>query len=158
MLRTLRLAAITTAICLAIGYPAAFALSRTRGWLQSVLVACLLLPLCVIVKAFGWTVLLRANGLINLALQASGLTRAPLRLLFTETGLLIGIVNIFLIFLPFMALPLFASIRQLDSRLSDAAATLGGGPLYSFLRVVLPLTVPGIVAGSTLVFSLSMSS
>ena len=78
-----------------------------------------------------------------------------MRLLFTETGLLIGIVNIFL---PFMVLPLFASIRQLDPRLSDAAATLGGGPVYCFLRVILPLTVPGIVAGGTLVFSLSIAA
>jgi putative spermidine/putrescine transport system permease protein len=88
-------------------------------------------------------------------LATLGLTNAPVRPLFTETGLLIGIVNIFL---PFMVLPLFASIRQLDPRLSDAAATLGGGPVYSFLRVVLPLTVPGIVAGSTLVFSLSIAA
>ena len=155
--RTLRLAAITTAICFAIGYPAAFALSWARGWLQSVLVAALLLPLSlsVIVKAFGWTVLLRGDGLINVTLQAIGLTSSPMRLLFTETGLLIGIVNIFL---PFMVLPLFASIRQLDPRLSDAAATLGGGPIHCFLRVILPLTVPGIVAGGTLVFSLSIAA
>jgi putative spermidine/putrescine transport system permease protein len=155
--RTLRLAAITTAICFAIGYPAAFALSWARGWLQSVLVAALLLPLSlsVIVKAFGWTVLLRGNGIINVTLQTLGLTSSPMRLLFTETGLLIGIVNIFL---PFMMLPLFASIRQLDPRLSDAAATLGGGPVHCFLRVILPLTVPGIVAGGTLVFSLSIAA
>jgi putative spermidine/putrescine transport system permease protein len=157
VLRTLRLAAITTCICFVIGYPAAFALSWTRGWLQSVLVASLLLPLSlsVIVKAFGWTVLLRGDGIVNVALQALGLTASPLRLLFTEAGLLIGIVNIFL---PFMVLPLFASIRQLDPNLSEAAATLGGGPIYCFMRVVLPLTVPGIVAGGTLVFSLSIAA
>jgi putative spermidine/putrescine transport system permease protein len=157
LLRTLRLASITTAICLLVGYPTAFALTRSRAWLQAVLVAALLLPLSlsVIVKAFGWTVLLRSNGVVNLMLSTLGLTNAPVRLLFTETGLLIGIVNIFL---PFMVLPLFASIRQLDPRLSDAAATLGGGPVYSFLRVVLPLTVPGIVAGCTLVFSLSIAA
>jgi putative spermidine/putrescine transport system permease protein len=155
--RTLRLAALTTAICLIIGYPAAFALAWARGWLQSLLVACLLLPLSlsVIVKAFGWTVLLRSNGVVNLVLQASGLTSAPIRLLFTETGLLIGIVNIFL---PFMVLPIFASIRQLDPRLAEAGATLGGGPIYCFLRVVLPLTSPGIIAGGTLVFSLAIAA
>ena len=125
--RTLRLAAITTAICFAIGYPAAFALSWARGWLQSVLVAALLLPLSlsVIVKAFGWTVLLRGDGLINVTLQAIGLTSSPMRLLFTETGLLIGIVNIFL---PFMVLPLFASIRQLDPRLVRRGGNTGRRP------------------------------
>ena len=155
--RTLRLATLTTLICLIIGYPAAFALAWARGALQSLLVAALLLPLSlsVIVKAFGWTVLLRANGVVNNGLQALGLTSAPVRLLFTETGLLIGIVNIFL---PFMMLPVFASVRQLDPRLSDAAATLGGGPTYTFMRVVLPLTVPGVVAGVTLVFSLSVAA
>ncbi len=157
VLRTVRLATLATAICLIVGYPAAVALAWARGWLQSVLVACLLLPLSlsVIVKAFGWTVLLRANGVINLALQGMGLTSAPIRLLFTETGLLIGITNIFL---PFMVLPLFASIRQLDPRLAEAGATLGGGPIYCFLRVVLPLTMPGIIAGGTLVFSLSIAA
>ncbi len=157
ILRTLRLAAITTALCFIVGYPAAFALAAARGWLQSLLVAALLLPLSlsVIVKAFGWTVLLRGNGAVNLALQWLGITSGPVRLLFTETGLLIGIVNIFL---PFMLLPVYASVRQLDPRLSDAAATLGGGPVHCFLRVILPLTVPGIVAGGTLVFSLAIAA
>ncbi len=157
VLRTLRLAAMTTFLCLALAYPAAFALAASRGWLQSVLLAALLLPLSlsVIVKAFGWTVLLRGDGAVNLALQALRLTDAPVRLLFTETGLLIGIVNIFL---PFMVLPIFASVRQLDPLLPDAAATLGGDPLYRFWRVVLPLTVPGVVAGVTLVFSLSIAA
>ena len=157
VVRTLRLAAAATCVCLLLAYPAAFALSATRGWLQSTLVAALLLPLSlsVIVKAFGWTVLLRSNGVVNHLLQGLGVTNAPVRLLFTETGLLIGIVNIFL---PFMVLPIFASVRQLDPRLSDAAATLGGGPFYRFTRVLLPLTVPGIVAGVTLVFSLSIAA
>lgn len=155
--RTLRLAALTTLICLLLAYPAAFALAWSRGALQSVLIACLLLPLAlsVIVKAFGWTVLLRANGLVNLTLQALGLATLPVRLLFTETGLLIGIVNIFL---PFMILPVFASVRQLDPRLAEAAATLGGGPLHVFRRVVVPLTWPGVLAGGTLVFSLSIAA
>lgn len=157
LVRTLWLALATTALCLLIAYPAAFALAWARGWLQSVLVAALLLPLSlsVIVKAFGWTVLLRGNGLINSTLQALHLTDAPLRLLFTPAGLLIGMVNIFL---PFMVLPIFASVAQLDARLTDAASTLGGGPAYVFRRVVLPLTWPGILAGITLVFSLSIAA
>lgn len=157
VLRTLRLATLTTCLCLALAYPAAFALAATRGWLQSMLLAALLLPLSlsVIVKAFGWTVLLRGDGVVNMLLQALRLTDVPVRLLFTETGLLIGIVNIFL---PFMVLPIFASVRQLDPRLPDAAATLGGGPFYRFWRVILPLTVPGVIAGVTLVFSLSIAA
>ena len=155
--RTLRLAGLSTLICTVIGYPAAFALAATRGRVQSLLIAVLLLPLSVsvIVKAFGWTVLLRGNGAVNLFLQAVGLTDGPVRLLFTETGLLVGITNIFL---PFMVLPLFSVVRQLDPRLSDAAATLGSSPLHRFLTVILPLTLPGLVAGVTLVFSLSIAA
>ncbi|MCQ4162536.1 ABC transporter permease [Roseomonas sp. GC11] len=155
--RTLALAFWTTLICLALGYPAAFALARTRGAVQSLLIAALLLPLSlsVIVKAFGWTVLLRGNGVVNRLLMASGLTDAPLRLLFTEAGLLIGITNIFL---PFMILPIFTVVRQIDPRLGDAATTLGGGPWHNFVRVTLPLTLPGVVAGVTLVFSLSIAA
>jgi putative spermidine/putrescine transport system permease protein len=155
--RTLRLAVLSTLICTALGYPAAFALAATRGWVQSLLIAILLLPLSVsvIVKAFGWTVLLRGNGALNQALMALGITDGPIRLLFTETGLLLGITNIFL---PFLVLPLFAVVRQLDSRLADAAATLGSAPLHRFLTVILPLTLPGLVAGVTLVFSLSIAA
>ena len=155
--RTLRLAVLTTLICIVIGYPAAFALARARGIWQALFVAALLLPLSlsVIVKAFGWTVLLRSNGVVNRLLMASGLTDAPMRLIFTETGLLIGITNIFL---PFMILPIFSVIQQIDPRLTDAAATLGAGPIHGFMRVVVPLTMPGVVAGVTLVFSMSIAA
>lgn len=155
--RTLRMAGLCTLMCGILGYPAAFALAATRGRVQSLLIAVMLLPLSVsvIVKAFGWTVLLRSNGAINLLLQGLHVTGAPIRLLFTETGLLLGTTNIFL---PFMVLPLFAVIRQIDPRLSDAAATLGSAPLHRFLFVTLPLTLPGLVAGITLVFSLSIAA
>lgn len=155
--RTLRVAATCTLACAAIGYPAAFALAATRGRVQSLLIAALLLPLSVsvIVKAFGWTVLLRGNGVVNGLLQWLHLTDGPVRLLFTETGLLIGMTNIFL---PFMVLPLFAVVRQIDPRLAEAAATMGSAPLHRFLHVVLPMTLPGLVAGVTLVFSLSIAA
>ncbi len=155
--RTLWLAARCTLICVVMGYPAAFALAATRGRVQSLLIAALLLPLTVsvIVKAFGWTVLLRGSGAVSTALQALHVTGGPVRLLFTEAGLLIGMSNIFL---PFMVLPLFAVARHINPRLGEAAATLGSTPLHSFLTVTLPLTLPGLVAGVTLVFSLSMSA
>lgn len=155
--RTLRVAGLCTLVCGAIGYPAAFALAATRGRVQSVLIGTLLLPLSVsvIVKAFGWTVLLRGNGAVNLFLQWLHVTDGPTRLLFTETGLLLGMTNIFL---PFMVLPLFAVVRQIDPRLAEAAATLGSTPLHRFLHVTLPLTLPGLVAGVTLVFSLSIAA
>jgi putative spermidine/putrescine transport system permease protein len=154
---SLRLALLTTAIALAIGYPAAFAIARARGALRSLLLASLFLPLAasVIVKAFAWTILLRSDGIVNETLLTLGIISEPIRMIFTEAALIVGSVNIFL---PFMILPIYTVVTQIDSRLTDAAATLGASPVVAFLKVVVPLTVPGIVAGVALVFSLSVSA
>ncbi|MET0971743.1 MAG: ABC transporter permease [Tardiphaga sp.] len=154
---SLRLALLTTLIAFAIGYPAAFALARATGAVRSLLLATLFLPLAasVIVKAFAWTILLRSDGLVNTVLITLGIIREPIRMIFTETALIIGSVNIFL---PFMILPIYSVVAQLDRRMTDAAATLGASPVVAFLRVTLPLTIPGIVAGVALVFSLSVSA
>ncbi|MDC7788244.1 ABC transporter permease [Rhodoplanes sp. TEM] len=154
---SLRLALLTTGIAFLIGYPASFALARARGVLRSVMLAALFLPLAasVIVKAFAWTILLRSDGLVNTVLIALGIVDEPIRMIFTETALIVGAVNIFL---PFMILPIYAVVAQLDHRLVEAAATLGASPVVAFVRVVMPLTLPGIIAGVALVFSLSVSA
>ncbi|MET4388428.1 putative spermidine/putrescine transport system permease protein [Bradyrhizobium sp. F1.4.3] len=154
---SLRLGLLTTLIAFLISYPAAFALARARGALRSVLLATLFLPLAasVIVKAFAWTILLRSDGLVNETLIALGIIEDPIRMIFTETALIVGAVNIFL---PFMILPIYAIVAQLDPRYAEAAATLGASPVGTFFRVILPLTVPGIIAGVALVFSLSVSA
>ncbi|MCK1713313.1 MULTISPECIES: ABC transporter permease [unclassified Bradyrhizobium] len=154
---SLRLGLLTTLIAFLISYPAAFALARARGALRSLLLATLLLPLAasVIVKAFAWTILLRSDGIVNETLIALGVIEDPIRMIFTETALIVGAVNIFL---PFMILPIYAIVAQLDSRYAEAAATLGASPLVTFVRVILPLTLPGIIAGVALVFSLSVSA
>ncbi|MGJ4905468.1 ABC transporter permease [Bradyrhizobium sp. HKCCYLS2058] len=154
---SLRLGLLTTLIAFFISYPAAFALARARGPLRSILLATLFLPLAasVIVKAFAWTILLRSDGLINTVLIAMGIIEDPIRMIFTQTALIVGAVNIFL---PFMVLPIYAVVAQLDGRYAEAAATLGASPLVVFFRVILPLTLPGIIAGVALVFSLSVSA
>jgi putative spermidine/putrescine transport system permease protein len=154
---SLRLALLTTLITLAIGFPASFALARARGVVRSLLLATLFLPLAasVIVKAFAWTILLRSDGVVNQALMALGVIHDPIRMIFTETALIVGAVNIFL---PFMILPIYAVVAQLDHGLSEAAATLGASPVVAFWRVIIPLTLPGIIAGVALVFSLSVSA
>jgi putative spermidine/putrescine transport system permease protein len=154
---SLKLALLTTLIALAIAYPASFALARARGALRSLLLATLFLPLAasVIVKAFAWTILLRSDGIINQALFAVGIIDEPIRMIFTETALIVGSVNIFL---PFMILPIYAVVAQLDPRLSEAAATLGASPAEVFAKVIVPLTMPGVIAGVALVFSLSVSA
>lgn len=153
---TLRAALLTTAICLAVGYPAAFALARARGRLQALLLVALILPLSVgvVVKAFAWTILLRSDGVVNRLLLAAGIVDQPLRLLFTEAGLVLGAVNVFL---PFMVLPIFSVVKLIDPRLGEAAATLGSGPVHRFLYVTLPLSMPGVIAGIAFVFSMSVS-
>ncbi|MGY3448858.1 ABC transporter permease [Bradyrhizobium sp. USDA 4353] len=154
---SLRLGLLTTLIAFLISYPAVFALARARGALRSILLATLFLPLAasVIVKAFAWTILLRSDGLINTVLIALRIIEDPIRMIFTQTALIVGAVNIFL---PFMVLPIYAVVAQLDGRYAEAAATLGASPPVVFVRVILPLTLPGIIAGVALVFSLSVSA
>ncbi|MDO6722405.1 ABC transporter permease [Celeribacter halophilus] len=154
--RTLRVAGLTTLLALLIAYPTAFAMSRAKGPMLTVFLVALVLPMSlgVVVKAFAWSILFRANGFLNSTLQWIGLTEKPVRMLFTETALVVGAANVFL---PFMVLPIYAVVRQMDSRLPDAAASLGATPLFRFFHVTLPLTLPGVVAGSAFTFSMAIS-
>ena len=154
---SIKLALITTFATLIIGYPAAFALARAKGILQVVLFALIFLPLTVsiIVKTFGISIMMARGGIINWLLINIGFIERPIRLVFTEFNLYFGMVNVFL---PFMILPLYSSMRMLDTRLTDAAASLGAGPVYTFTRVTLPLTMPGVIAGVSLVFAITVAS
>jgi putative spermidine/putrescine transport system permease protein len=154
---SLKLAFTVTLIALIIGYPAAFALARARGRWQVILFALVFLPLTVsiIVKTFGLMIMFRREGIANWFLVTTGFVDRPIRLVFTEFSLIVGMVNVFL---PFMILPIFSVIRMLDPRLADAAACLGAGPIRTFWRVTLPLTMPGIVAGASIVFSIGVAA
>ncbi len=154
---TLKLGVVTTLGTLLLGYPAAYALSRAPPRLQVVLFALIFLPLTVsiIVKTFGVTIMMRRDGLINWLLVSLGFIERPIRLVFSEFALFFGMVNVFL---PFMILPIYSVMRQLDPQLRDAATTLGAGPVLTFWRVTLPLTLPGIVAGASLVFSIAVAA
>lgn len=154
--RTLRIAALTTLLALIIAYPTAFVMARVRGFWLTVFLVAIVLPMSlgVVVKAFAWSILFRANGFINSTLQWLGLTTEPVRMLFTETALVIGAANVFL---PFMVLPIYAVVRQMDSHLPEAAASLGASPFFRFFHVTLPLSLPGVVAGSAFTFSMAIS-
>lgn len=154
--RTLRVALYTTALALVLAYPTAFVMSRATGAWQTLLLVAMVLPLAVgvIVKAFAWSILFRSDGAVNKGLMLLQVTDQPIRLLYTETALVIGAANVFL---PFMVLPIFAVVRQIDRHLPDAAATLGAGPLFTFVRVIFPLTLPGVIAGCAFVFSMAVS-
>ena len=154
--RTLRVAALTTILALLVAYPTAIAMSRAKGiWLSIFLVA-MVLPMSVgvVVKAFAWSIIFRTRGVLNDMLMSLGVIDAPIRMLFTETALIIGAANVFL---PFMVLPIYAVLRQMDSRLPEAAASLGATPVFRFFNVTLPLSLPGVVAGCAFVFSLAVS-
>lgn len=154
---SLSLGLITTAGCVLLGYPAAFAIARARGYWQVVLFALVFLPLTVsiIVKTFGWAIMLRRDGLVNFALLGLGLADRPQRMLFTPESLYAGMINVFL---PFMILPCYSVVRMLDPRLTEAAATLGASAWHAFSRVTFPLSLPGLVAGIGIVFSLSCAA
>ncbi|MCW3475859.1 ABC transporter permease [Limobrevibacterium gyesilva] len=155
--RTLGLGLGVTVLCLLLGYPLAFVLARLRGaaaaWVTILVVFPLLLN--VVVRSFGWISLLANRGLINNALVQFGLIETPLRMMFNLTGVMVGLTHIFL---PFMVLMLVAALRALPRDAEAAAAALGAGPVKTFFLVTLPLTAPGMFAGSVLVFVLSISA
>jgi putative spermidine/putrescine transport system permease protein len=153
---TVYIAIGVTLVCLIVGYPVAFALAWSKGWVQIALLVAIILPLSigVVVKAFAWQIVLRRDGVISQLLVSLGIWSEPQRLLFTEAGLIIGAANVFL---PFMILPVYSVVKLIDPRLREAGATLGASPLYCFRHIVLPLTLPGVVSGIAFVFSMSVS-
>jgi putrescine transport system permease protein len=148
---SLRLAAFSTLFCLLLGYPMALALARTAPSRRAILVALLMLPFWTsfLLRILAWIGILRDEGLLNAALLALGLIRAPLHLLYTDGASLIGIVYCYL---PFLILPLQARLVAADPALEDAAADLGATPLGVFWHVTLPQSLPGVLAGCALVF------
>jgi len=148
---SLRYAAMTTAFCLAIGFPFAYCMARAHPRRQPLLLMAVMLPFWTsfLVRIYAWKGLLAGNGVFNNLALAAGLTDAPLPLLNTPFSLMLGMVYNYL---PFMILPLYANLQKLDARLLDAAADLGASPWKTFWLVTVPLSRNGIVAGSMLVF------
>src|SRR5436309_1395774 len=153
--RTLRLGLITTAVCVVLGYPLAYFLARAMPRVQALCLFLLIMPLMVsaVIRVFGWIVILGRKGLVNQVLVAVGLD--PVKLLYTETAVIIGLVNIFM---PFMVLPLMAAIERIPKSLEEAARNLGANWGQMFLRTILPLSLPGLISGSLLVYSVSISA
>jgi putrescine transport system permease protein len=150
-LQSLRIAALTTLITFAIGYPLAYAMAvAPRRW-RPILLLLVVLPFWTsfLIRVYAWIGILRPEGLLDMALGGLGLASEPLRLLNTEAAVLIGMVYSYL---PFMVLPLFATLEKLDRSLLEAAGDLGATPVKAFLTVTLPLSLPGILAGAALVF------
>ena len=150
-LYSLRIAALTTVFALAIGYPLAYAMASAPSRWRGTLLVFVILPFWTsfLIRVYAWIGILRPEGLLDAVLAFLGFEGEPLRLLNTETAVLLGMVYSYL---PFMVLPLFATLEKLDRGLLEAAADLGAKPTTAFLTVTLPLSLPGILAGSALVF------
>ena len=150
-LNSLRYSAAVTILCLAIGYPIAYWISRYGGRHKALLLILVMLPFWTsyIIRTYAWMIVLRDNGVVNTLLQAVGLTSEPIILLNTDFSVIVGMTYGFL---PFAILPLFVSIDRLDASLIAAARDLYASGRGAFLHVTLPLTMPGIIAASILTF------
>jgi putrescine transport system permease protein len=150
-LNSLWVAFVCTLLCLLIGYPMAYAIATSSERARALLLMLVILPFWTsfLIRVYAWIGILKPNGLLNNFLMAIGILDQPLPLLHTQTAVYIGVVYSYL---PFMILPLYANLTRLDFSLLEAASDLGCRPFKAFLSVTLPLSLPGIVAGSMLVF------
>ena len=155
--RSVRLALTNVAITLLICYPAALWVSELPTRWRTFIVFIITLPFFVslVVRLFCWVLILRPSGFLSSTLLGLGLISEPIDIIYTETAVLIGMAYIML---PFMFLPLYASIEKLDHSLVEASSDLGANPYQTFLRVILPMTLPGIAAGAVLVFIPSLGN
>lgn len=157
MADTVRLGIAVTILTLLLGYPVAFFLARTKSRLQPVLVYLIFVPMMIslVVRAYGWMILLGYNGVVNAALLWLGVIDSPLRMLNSVHAVVLGLAEVLL---PFMVVPLLAALKDIEPSVEEAARALGATPRQTFFKVTLPLSVPGIISGSLMVFSLSITA
>lgn len=157
VLRTVYIASLNTFICLIIGYPLAYFISHQSQMKKNILLFLVILPFWTnfLVRTYAWMIILRTEGFLNNVLLWMNLINEPFEILFTDKAVLIGMVYGYL---PFMILPLYASIEKLDRNFLDAARDLGATPIKTFWSVIIPLTKPGIISGSILVFVPSLGA
>jgi putative spermidine/putrescine transport system permease protein len=156
-MRTLKIALLATLICAVLGVPTAYFISRRRGTLKSVLMAVSIFPILInsVIRSFAWINILGRNGVINTLLLKLGLIQEPVTMLYTEFSILVGTVYLFL---PLMLITLVGSMDNIEDDISEAAESLGANRLMAFFKVVLPLSLPGILVGSVLVFTGSITA
>ena len=156
LVRTIRIAAYVTVICFLIGYPVAYFLASLKNRkVSNLLMICVLLPFftSILVRSYAWIVMFQTKGLINSIFLTLGIIERPLSILYTEMAVIIGMVHIML---PFMILPVYSVLKNLDRNLLRAARNLGANAVKAFLRVTFPLSLPGVGAGVMFTFILSL--
>lgn len=154
---TLRVAALCTLVCLIMGLPLAYVLARTQSRYKNILIILVVLPLFVgnAVRAAGWMTLFGSKGFLNATLMQWGLIREPIQIMYTETAVIFGIIAVNL---PYMVLTLQSVIEGINRNVEEAAFSLGAGPMTMARRVLLPLALPGLLAGTILTFILGMNA
>jgi putative spermidine/putrescine transport system permease protein len=157
LLTTLRVAALCTVVCLVMGLPLAYVLARTQSRFKNVMIMLVVLPLFVgnAVRAAGWMVLFGSKGFLNVTLMQVGVINEPLQIMYTEGAVIAGIIAVNL---PYMVLTLQSVIEGINRNVEEAAFSLGAGPATMFRRVLLPLALPGLLAGTILTFILGMNA
>lgn len=150
--RTVKVAGLTTIICAILAYPLSSFIAQSKY--RNLMLVLVISPwlTSVIVRTFGWIVILGNRGVLNTTLRSLGLVDGPVRILFTPTGTILGLVHVML---PFMVISILAVLVQLDRRLPEAGMSLGASPFETFLRVTLPLSLPGVLSGCSLVYLLA---
>jgi spermidine/putrescine transport system permease protein len=151
IVRTFVIAALTTFLCFALGYPLAYFIVFKGSRWRNALILLVMVPFwtSLLIRAYSWVVILSGNGIANKTLQFLGITDEPVTLIFTSQAVLMGMVYSYL---PFMILPLYASLEKFDTRMKEAAQDLGATRWHTFWRVTFPLSMPGVIAGSIRVF------
>ncbi len=155
LLNTAEMAAWTTVISVVLGYPYAYLMVRVGDGLRTLLLLCVVVPFwtSLLVRTFAWILVLQDTGLVNEALVGSQLVEAPIPLIRTMQGVVIGMVHILL---PYFVMPMYAQMHKIDQSLLTAAESLGAPPRQAFWRVFFPLSMPGLISGATLVFLLAL--
>lgn len=148
---SVKMAAITTVVCMIIGYPMAYYIARANPVIRNYLLLAVILPFwtSLLLRVYAWVGILRNDGILNTVLMWAGITDAPLEIYRTDLAVYIGLVYAYL---PFFILPLYASLVKLDMRLLEAAYDLGARPITAFIKITLPLSMPGVISGAMLVF------
>jgi putative spermidine/putrescine transport system permease protein len=159
LLTTLRISLVTTCIAVVLAYPVALVMVRSNPLVNRIITMIVIAPLIVsvVVRTYGWQLILGngKTGILNWLLLTTGLTKAPVTLLYSETAVVIGSLHVFF---PMMVLPLASALGRIDPRIDDAARTLGATTWRIFRRITVPLSLPGLAVGCTLVFSLTAGS
>ncbi|WP_428843186.1 ABC transporter permease [Sinorhizobium terangae] len=155
LLRTLWIAFATTVGAFVLGYPVAYAMARAGGKITLWIAVCVLVPLwtSVLVRSYAWIILLQRRGVLNDILIGTGVLNHPLKLIYTEGAVLLAMTHVLM---PIMILPIYSSLRTIPKELPQAAANLGAGVFTTFLKVTLPLSLPGVFAGTLMTFILAL--